>query len=221
MVMNRPIGEQESERSQQQGGSTVTGGRFGERAKSQGGRIGRRLRESGRSIVGEQKNRACEELESVSEVVHEAADRLHERDSHLTADYVDSFADQIENAAEFIRDHSVGDLADAVNDFARRRPEVFIGGALIGGLLLARFLKASQSAQPAEGSSRISGFEPQSRTGSPIESGSYMSEAGPIATSPRAEREEPIGGRELQGEPRIGSDRESGGSQFQRPEDRP
>ena len=57
--------------------------------------------------------------------------------------YVDMASDQLRRFADQIRQKGVADMMDDVHNFARRRPALFIGGAFLVGLGIARFLKSS------------------------------------------------------------------------------
>jgi hypothetical protein len=57
---------------------------------------------------------------------------------------VDEAANQLERVSNQLRDKDVGELMQDAQQFARRRPAVFIGSAFAIGLLGARFLKSSR-----------------------------------------------------------------------------
>ena len=125
------------------------------------------------SRVDEQKNRAADGLGGIADVFRSAGNELRNENETL-ASYVDTASDQLKRFAENIRQRGVGDILDDVHAFARRRPALFIGGAFLIGLGIARFLKAS-SDRGAMRPYRISGFsdvDPMTAgTGSPSYSG--------------------------------------------------
>lgn len=94
------------------------------------------------SRVDEQKNRAAEGLGGIADVIRSAGYELRAENEAL-ASYVDAASDQMKRFATHIRERGVADMLDDVNGFARRNPAVFIGGALLVGIGIARFLKAS------------------------------------------------------------------------------
>ena len=57
--------------------------------------------------------------------------------------YTNRAADQIDAISKYVRITSFQTMLGDAGQFARRRPEVFLGGTLLAGLLVARFLKAS------------------------------------------------------------------------------
>jgi hypothetical protein len=94
------------------------------------------------SRVDEQKNRAADGLGGIANVIRTAGDELRMENETL-AQYVDMAGDQLRSFADQIRERGVTEMLDEVNRFARRRPALFIGGAFLVGLGIARFLKSS------------------------------------------------------------------------------
>lgn len=92
--------------------------------------------------VDEQKNRAADGLGGIADVFRNASNELRNENEAL-ASYVDMASDQMRRFADQIRQKGVADMLDDVHAFARRRPALFIGGAFLVGLGIARFLKAS------------------------------------------------------------------------------
>jgi hypothetical protein len=92
--------------------------------------------------VDEQKNRAADGLGGIATVIRNAGNELRTENEALAA-YVDSASDQLRRFADHIRQKGVADMMDDVHSFARRRPALFIGGAFLIGLGIARFLKSS------------------------------------------------------------------------------
>jgi len=94
------------------------------------------------SRVDEQKNRAADGLGGIADVFRNASSELR-NENETIASYVDMAGDQMRRFADQIRQKGVADMIDDVHAFARRRPALFIGGAFLVGIGLARFLKAS------------------------------------------------------------------------------
>ena len=94
------------------------------------------------SRVDEQKNRAADGLGGIADVFRNASNELR-NENETIASYVDMASDQMRRFADQIREKGVADMIDDVHAFARRRPALFIGGAFLVGIGLARFLKAS------------------------------------------------------------------------------
>lgn len=124
------------------------------------------------SRVDEQKNRAADGLGGIADVIRNASNELRTENQKL-ASYVDTASDQMRRIADQIRDKGVADLLDDVHEFARRRPALFIGGAFLVGLGIARFLKSSSDRDSMRDySSGFSNVDPMTAgTGSPSYSG--------------------------------------------------
>ncbi len=111
------------------------------------------------SRVDEQKNRAADGLGGIADVIRNASNELRGENEAL-ASYVDLASDQMRRIADQIRERGVGDMVDDVSRFARRRPALFIGGAFLVGIGIARFLKSSSSRGDDRNYSGFSSVDP-------------------------------------------------------------
>jgi hypothetical protein len=80
-------------------------------------------------------------MEGFARAVRRAADDLQE-DSPQIAGYVRQAADGLQQASSSIRSRSVGEIMDMVENFARRQPTAYFGGAVLAGFVLSRFVKS-------------------------------------------------------------------------------
>ena len=85
--------------------------------------------------------------------------------SDLVARIAESAADQLSSASEYLRRHGARDLVRDVEDFARRRPEVFLTAAALVGIAAARFVKASGRRVHASDGGRDYGRSDDGRAG--------------------------------------------------------
>jgi hypothetical protein len=99
------------------------------------------------SQVDQQKNRAADGLGGIADVFRTASNELRTENETL-ASYVDMASDQMRRFAEQIRQRGAADMLEDVNAFARRQPALFIGGAFLLGVAIARFLKSSAERPP-------------------------------------------------------------------------
>src|SRR5205814_1093360 len=60
-------------------------------------------------------------------------------------------ADGMERVAESLQKRDLDGVIAEVQEFARRSPALFVGGAVTAGFVLARFLKSSQEHHAAAG----------------------------------------------------------------------
>jgi hypothetical protein len=129
---------------------TDKAGQVAEQAKDALGETVSKVREQAVSQVDAQKARATETVNSVAQAVHQTAEQLRQQDQGAIAGYADKAADQIERFSTYLNNRDFNDLAIEVQRFARRQPAIFLGGALLAGMLAARFLKSS-APQPQGG----------------------------------------------------------------------
>ena len=123
------------------------------------------------SRVDEQKNRAADGLGGIADVIRNATNELRGENEAL-ASYVDMASDQMKAFAEQIRQRGVTEMIDDVGQFARRRPALFIGGAFLVGLGIARFLRSSGNRGDDRAYQGFSSVDPMTAgTGSPSYSG--------------------------------------------------
>jgi hypothetical protein len=140
-------------------GSTVTDGPLGA------------IKQRVTSRVDEHKNRAADGLGGIADVIRNAGNELRMENETL-ASYVDAASDQMRRVADQIREKGVAEMMDDVNEFARRRPALFIGGAFLVGIGLARFLKSSAANADDRSYDDFSSIDPMTAgTGSPSYSG--------------------------------------------------
>ncbi len=123
------------------------------------------------SRVDQQKNRAADGLGGIADVFRSASNELRSENETL-ASYVDLAGDQVGRFADHIRERGVADMLDDVHAFARRRPALFIGGAFVVGIALARFLKSSSDRDSMRRYGNFSSVDPMTAgAGSPSYSG--------------------------------------------------
>ncbi|MHB0859594.1 MAG: hypothetical protein ACYC5M_18780, partial [Anaerolineae bacterium] len=113
-------------------------------------KAGERVREvadtagqTARSTFYSQRTNAASMLGTIAHALHETSGQLRNEDQESVARLADQVADQVERFSSSVRDTDLDQIMGSVQDFARRRPEMFLGGAFTLGLLAARFLKSS------------------------------------------------------------------------------
>lgn len=141
-------------------------------AKEQAKDMANQARDHVQTLVGQQKDQAADRLQSLAGALREAGHKLNEgQQAGDFGQYADRAAQQVEKLSSYLRDSELRDFVRDTENFARRRPEVFLGGTLIAGLMLARFLKASSPSQGLGGSGYDGGNwtgYPQSARGSSL-----------------------------------------------------
>ncbi len=107
------------------------------------------VKDKAASVIGEQKTNLAASLTSVADGIRQVGENLGKDDKNQVAafagKYGENLAGQVEKFSNYINRKEIKELARDVEQFARRNPALFIGGALALGVLAARFLKSSGS----------------------------------------------------------------------------
>lgn len=122
--------------------------------KESGGRIAGeaigQVKEKASVKIDEQKNNLAQNLGGVAQTIRHLGENLKSTEipagvASTTAEYGDKLAQQVEQFSNYLEKHNVGQMMKDVENFARRNPAYFIGGAFLLGFLGARFLKSSSN----------------------------------------------------------------------------
>ena len=90
-----------------------------------------------------QKERAAGQIEGISRALRQTSEQLREQDQGSIGKYAEQGAEQADRLARFLHDKEGEELIREVEDFARNKTAVFLGGAFVVGVAAARFLKSS------------------------------------------------------------------------------
>jgi hypothetical protein len=101
------------------------------------------VKEQIRSGAAKQKDVAAQQMEGWAHALKSASDDLEGRGQDSVAGWVRQAAAGLERASGTMRERGVDDLIGTVEDFARRQPVAFLGGAVVAGFGLARLMKSS------------------------------------------------------------------------------
>lgn len=101
-------------------------------------------------MVDQQKKQAAERLGGLAGALHEAARQLEQKDADGFGRYAHRAADQVDRASRYLKEKDLQSFVRDAEGFARRHPDLFLGGTLIAGVLLARFLKSSADRREEE-----------------------------------------------------------------------
>lgn len=133
-------------------------------AKEHAGQIGTAAKDlaadaSGRvsSALNEQKSAGADYLGTIASAVQRAAGEF-ESDVPQAAQYIRQAAGQIETVADAVRQRDMRELLGEVQQFARRQPTLFFGGAVILGFAALRFFKSA--APNAAAAAQTAGSQP-------------------------------------------------------------
>lgn len=126
-----------------------------DQAKEAVGNAANQAAERAQSEMTRGAERAASAVDAVAQSLRTFGRELNNRNEAGIGRMVDRAADRAEQMAKRLNNADPGAMLDGIEDFARREPAMFIGGALALGLLTARFIKSSRrsasrtpSAQP-------------------------------------------------------------------------
>lgn len=100
------------------------------------------------SMIDEKKSELTTGLTGIAQTVRRVSEAItggEESAEGITgsaSNYVESAAAKLEGVADYFDSHDLRAMAGDVQDYARRNPVVFLGGAFVVGVLAARFLKS-------------------------------------------------------------------------------
>lgn len=114
-----------------------------ERAKDQANKRADEAKDWARSAFDDRKHAAADEVDGLVRAAHQTADQLRQQNQGSTAGYVNTAADTLQRFSGTLRDGDVNSLMRQSQDFARRRPLLFLGGAVAIGVALGRFFNSS------------------------------------------------------------------------------
>lgn len=101
------------------------------------------MKEQVRTSAARQKDAAAQQIDGWAHALKTASDDLHSRGQNTAAACIRQAAAGLERASGTMRERGVEDLVGTVEDFARRQPVAFLGGAVVAGFGLARLMKSS------------------------------------------------------------------------------
>jgi len=104
------------------------------------------VRDQAENLVDRGKEAGADKVDRYVGVARRAADDLEEH-SPTGARYIREAAEGIEELSSSLREKSIGEIIDGVQDFARRKPVIFFGGTLLTGFAILRFVKSSSERQ--------------------------------------------------------------------------
>ena len=143
------------------------GGRVAQTAADQAREVVSETARQARDLAGEagghardqayvQQQRAAHQLRSVADELQEMAAKGGQ--SGVATEVAHQAAERIHGAASWLEQREPADLLQAVRDFARRRPGVFLAGAAAAGLAAGRLTRgmtdAARSGSQSSGSQR-------------------------------------------------------------------
>ena len=125
-------------------------------ASEKGGDLVERAKSTATRQADSQRARAAMTLRGAADAMRQVSDRIRQ-DEPSVASVTAMAADRTQDVARYLQQTDVNDMIRGVEDFARRQPLLFLGGAFALGLLGSRLLKASMPSQEMSRGSLPSG----------------------------------------------------------------
>src|SRR6185436_12287791 len=136
----------------------------GQAARQKLGEKAEALTEKAMGLSEQQKTLGAQQLAGVASAVHTAAGEL-EQQMPQAANLVRAAAEKIDSAATALRERRIDELLGDIGDFARERPWLVFGGAVLAGFAMTRFVKSSA----ADSDGKLMDQSNSRRTSSPVE----------------------------------------------------
>lgn len=114
-----------------------------EQLRAKTGEAVQQAQHTAKAMLSEQKSAAADALGGLAQALRRTAESLQEHHEETVAYYTDAAAEQVERFSARLRDTDLNELVSGAEDYARRQPELFLGGAVALGFVLGRFLKSS------------------------------------------------------------------------------
>ena len=130
-------GTASEQRSEGQGGVTGT-------VKASARSLADQARERAASYADSQKHTITQHLDDFAEAIREAGEELSRNGQTTAADVVRQAAGGLESLSQSINEADIQDLVRSIRRFGRNNPTAFLGGAVLAGLALGRFARASR-----------------------------------------------------------------------------
>lgn len=112
------------------------------------------VKDKASSVLDEQKTNLASGVASVADTIRQVGENLGNASENnqvaaFAGKYGENIAAQIEKFSSYVDDKEIKELVRDVEQFARRNPLLFVGGAFALGVFAARFLKSSGRKQKA------------------------------------------------------------------------
>jgi hypothetical protein len=117
--------------------------RAAETAKRQGAEAFSQVSEQAARYAEGEKEAVGAHLQEFARAVRHAGDELGRRDQTMASQLVREAANGLESLSRSVSGSSLRDMLGSVREFGRANPAAFIGGAVLAGLALGRFARAS------------------------------------------------------------------------------
>jgi hypothetical protein len=109
-------------------------------------------RDRASTSLGESKSQFADQVGTIAQALRRTTEHLRGEDQQRIAGLTDTVARQVDQVANYLRTRDGQAMRADLENLARRQPAIVLGGALVLGLIGARFLKSSQRERRRTGS---------------------------------------------------------------------
>jgi hypothetical protein len=131
--------------------------RLATEAREETARVASQARSQATELASRATEQTVRRLGSLATALRQAGQQLETDDAAGFGRYAGMAADQVEKVSGYLDGKDLGQLVRDTQTFARRHPDLFLGGAFVAGVMLARFIKSSA---PETREMEISGYQP-------------------------------------------------------------
>lgn len=132
--------------------------RLASEARTGTARVASQAKDQAGELVNRTKDQTAQRLSSLASALRQAGVQLEGEDAAGFGRYAGLAADQVEKASGYLSGKDLGELVRDTQTFARRHPDLFLGGAFLAGVMVARFIKSSAPQVEARGGAYGEGF---------------------------------------------------------------
>jgi C-terminal processing protease CtpA/Prc len=108
-------------------------------------------KERASSSLGESKSQFVNQLGAAAEALRRTTEHLRSEDQPRIAGLTNTLARQLDQVSNYLRNKDAAAMRHDLENAARRQPGIAIGGAIVLGLIGARFLKSSKRRPERQG----------------------------------------------------------------------
>lgn len=108
------------------------------------------IRGAAESLIDEQKENVADLAHGCALALRRSADAFAEEGVVIVAQYADQMADQVDHLSDAVRSRNWRELLANAEDAARRRPELFLAGAIAAGFVMVRLMTGAAPRDRAE-----------------------------------------------------------------------
>ena len=118
----------------------------GQQAGETMGHLAERASNLGFRQADDRRETAAERLDTLASSIRKVSSEMESEEPNM-ANLASTAAEQTERLAGYLRNTDARQMLNTAEDFARRQPALFLGGAFLLGLAATRFIKAANGGE--------------------------------------------------------------------------